>query len=173
MRCTVRHFLHTGIPAKNFAGLMELYECNYIRLRNLVPDVDEIPDYVISRIPGVLDLHLRVVERCKFTTTLNLTYHFHDPEGVFPAPDMQVRLYHDAQVGEVISCGRRRGKRHAVYHRMFHSYTLVEKWRMNRFLQKWLGYCLMQGHCFIPGHVLEPEQTSSGDWQQGIASVET
>jgi uncharacterized protein YqiB (DUF1249 family) len=61
MRCTVRHFLHNGIPAKNFAGLMELYECNYIRLRNLVPDVDDMPDYVISRVEGVLDLHLRVV----------------------------------------------------------------------------------------------------------------
>ena len=78
MHCTVRHFLHQGIPAKNFAGLMELYECNYIRLRNLVPDVDVMPDSVISRIPGVLDLHLRVVERNKFTTTLHLTYYFTD-----------------------------------------------------------------------------------------------
>jgi hypothetical protein len=56
---------------------------------------------------------------------------------------------------------------------MFHSYTLVQKWHMNRFLQKWLGYCLMQGHRFIPGQVLEPDQATSGDPQQDVASVET
>ncbi len=160
MHCTLRHFENHGIPTKNFAGLMEIYECNYIRIRNLVPDIDVMPDVVISRIDGVLDLQLRVIERCKFTTTFNLTYHFTDSHGRFPAPDMQVRMYHDAQVAEVISCGRRRGLRHALYNRMFHRYTLVEKWRMNRFLQKWLGYCLMQGHRFVPGRVVLPVEDS-------------
>ena len=173
MRCTDRHFLHSGIPAQNFAGLMELYECNYIRLRNLVPDLDAMPDDVYSRIDGVLDLHLRIVERCKFTTTLNLTYMFHDKEGSFPAPDMQVRMYHDAQVGEVISCGRRRGLRHASYNRMFNSYSLVEKWRMNRFLQKWLGYCLMQGHRFIPGRVLLQDDEAAQTAKKPLLSVES
>lgn len=152
----MRHFELHGIPAKNFAGLMEIYECNYIRIRNLVPDIEALPDNVVSRVDGVLDLHLRVIERCRFTTTFSLTYWFTDPEGRFPAPDMQVRMYHDAQVAEVISCGRRRGRRHALYNRMYHSYSLLEKWRMNRFLQKWLGYCLMQGHRFVPGRVLVP-----------------
>jgi hypothetical protein len=130
---------------------MELYESSYIRMRNLVPDPEALPDFTVSRIPGVLDLHLQIVERCKFTTTYNLTYYFRDHEGEFPAPDLRVRIYHDAQVGEVIACGRRRGLRHAEYNRMQHSYSLQEKWRMNRFLQKWLGYCLLQGHRFNPG----------------------
>ena len=173
MRCTERHFLQNGIPARNFAGLMELYECTYIRLRNLVPELDNMPDHVVSRIDGVLDLHLRIVERCKFTTTLNLTYYFHDDDGSFPAPDMQVRMYHDAQVGEVISCGRRRGIRHAVYNRMFNTYTLSEKWRMNRFLQKWLGYCLMQGHRFIPGRITLPDGSVSVSSEIPLISVES
>ena len=173
MRCTVRHFQDSGIPAQNFAGLMELYECNYIRLRNLVPDPDDMPDQVCSRIDGVLDLHLRVVERCKFTTTLNLTYMFHDEDGGFPAPDIQVRMYHDAQVAEVISCGRRRGKRHASYNRMFNRYTLVEKWRMNRFLQKWLGYCLLQGHRFIPGRVVLSGDEDLQSVNKPLVSVES
>lgn len=173
MLCTERHFLYNGIPARNFAGLMELYECNYIRLRNLVPELDVMPDHVVSRIDGVLDLHLRMVERCKFTTTLNLTYYFHDQEGSFPAPDMQVRMYHDAQVGEVISCGRRRGVRRAVYNRMYNRYTLPEKWRMNRFLQKWLGYCLLQGHRFIPGRVTVPDGNLLESAANSLLSVES
>jgi hypothetical protein len=173
MQCTLRHFENHGIPAKNFAGLMEIYECNYIRVRNLVPDIDIMPDAVISRIDGVLDLHLRITERCKFTTTFNLTYHFQDPDGHFPAPDMTVRMYHDAQVAEVTACGRRRGLRHAVYNRMFHSYSLAEKWRMNRFLQKWLGYCLMQGHRFIPGRILLPVDDAVSPAASSLFSVES
>jgi uncharacterized protein YqiB (DUF1249 family) len=173
MHCTETHFLYNGIPAHNFAGLMELYECNYIRLRNLVPELDAMSDHVVSRVDGVLDLHLSIVERCKFTTTLNLSYYFADQEGSFPAPDMRVRMYHDAQVGEVISCGRRRGVRHAVYNRMYNRYTLSEKWRMNRFLQKWLGYCLMQGHRFIPGKVMLLDDSVSESLDRPLLSVES
>ena len=82
-------------------------------------------------------------------------------------------MYHDAQVGEVISCGRRRGLRHASYNRMFNSYSLVEKWRMNRFLQKWLGYCLMQGHRFIPGRVLLPDAEAAQTAKKPLLSVES
>lgn len=126
---------------------MEIYECSYIRLRNLVHDIDLLSESNVSKAEKALDLTMRVVERCKFTSTLNLTYHF-DDEGTFPAPDMTLRIYHDAQLAEVIACGRRRGHRQAIYNRMYNRYTLLEKWRMNRFLQKWLGYCLLQGHGF-------------------------
>ncbi|UCC55475.1 MAG: DUF1249 domain-containing protein [Gammaproteobacteria bacterium] len=161
MECMLRQADYCGIPPRNFAGLMELYESNYIRLRNLVPDLDALQPEVVSRVADALDLHLRIMERSKFTTTLNLTYHFSDAEGIFPAPDIRVRIYHDAQVGEVLACGRRRGLRHAEYNRMYHRYSLEEKWRMNRFLQKWLGYCLRQGHSFAPHrHMAQSPETT-------------
>ena len=150
MRCCLRQVEYLGIGARTFAGLMELYESNYIRLRNLVPELNAMPEVSVSHIPGALDLHLQILERCRFTTTLGLTYCFHDEEGAFPAPDIKVRIYHDAQVGEVIACGRRRGLHHAEYNRLHHNYSLPEKWRMNRFLHRWLGYCLRQGHRFAP-----------------------
>lgn len=136
--------------ARDFPGLMELYEDNYIRLRRLIPDLDALPEHSCSRLSGNLDLHLRVLERCKYTTTLNLTYYFQDRQGEFPAPDIQVRIYHDAQVAEVMSCGRRRGVRHADYDRARNDYPMDRKWQINRFLHKWLGYSLHQGHRFLP-----------------------
>lgn len=148
MRCCLRELEYHGFGPHTFAGLMELYESNYIRLRNLVPELHAMPVVTVSRVPGALDLHLRLHERCRFTTTLGLTYCFHDEEGAFPAPDIKVRIYHDAQVAEVIACGRRRGLHHAEYNRLHHNYSLPEKWRMNRFLHKWLGYSLRQGHRF-------------------------
>jgi uncharacterized protein YqiB (DUF1249 family) len=162
MKCCLRQVDYHGIVPNTFAGLMELYESSYIRLRNLVPELDVMPAVAVSQAPGALDLHLRILERCRFTTTLCLTYRFQDEEGVFPAPDIRVRIYHDAQLAEVIACGRRRGLHHADYNRLHHSYSLTEKWRMNRFLQKWLAYCLRQGHRFAPD-LLSPSmpETSS------------
>lgn len=173
MNSALKQYQHHGIPPQTFAGLMELYECNYIRLRNLVPDLDAVPEAAVSCVEGALDLYLRITERCRFTTTINLSYLFNDELGRFPAPDMQVRIYHDAQVGEVISCGRRRGVRHARYNRMRNNYPLIEKWRMNRFLQKWLGYCLMQGHRFIPGRIVAAGEETLYTAQQSLLIVES
>jgi uncharacterized protein YqiB (DUF1249 family) len=148
MNCCLLQEPSCGTAARTFAGLMELYESNYIRLRNLAPELDAIAEHAVSRVPGALDLHLQLLECCRFTTTLGLTYHFHEEDGAFPAPDIRVRIYRDAQVAEVISCGRRRGLHPPEYNRLHHSYSLTQKWRMNRFLHKWLGYCLRQGHRF-------------------------
>ena len=133
-----------------FPGLMELYECNYMQLRRLVPDVDAVEGEAVSVVHGALDLHLRILERFKYTTTLRLTSYFEDEQGRFPAPEIEVRIYHDAQLAEVLSCGRRRGVRHADYDRFRGDQPLDRKWQYNRFLQKWLAYSLRQGHAFLP-----------------------
>jgi len=44
---------------------------------------------------------------------------------------------------------------------------------MNRFLQKWLGYCLMQGHRFIPGRVQLPDAEAAQTANKPLLSVES
>lgn len=150
MRYSGRYKVHPGVRARDLPALMELYELNYIQLRQLVPDLTAIQDRSVSQADGTLKLHLTVNERCKYTTTLHLTYQFTDSGGDFPAPDVVVRMYHDAQAAEVISRGRPRGCRNAEYNRFHHQYSIDEKWQINRFLHKWLAYCLHQGHGFSP-----------------------
>lgn len=150
MLYSVKNKLHPGVRARDLPALMELYEINYIQLRQLMPDMDALPRENISKHEAVLALHLKITERCKYTTTFQLTYEFKDEKGVFIAPDLVVRMYHDAQVAEVISRGRRRGNRQAEYDRFHQNHSLESKWRVNRFLQKWLGYCLRQNHRFSP-----------------------
>ena len=149
--------------------LMAIYECNYIRLRQLIADLAAVGEEARSQAAGALDLHLSVSERNRYTTTLTLTYRFEDEQGDFPAPDIQVRIYHDARLAEVISCGRRRGKRHAAYDTWRRDYNLDAKWRINRFLQKWLGYCLRQGHRFRgdPANAHSP----AGNWPDVLAAL--
>lgn len=129
---------------------MELYELNYIQLRRLLPDLDALQDHSVSVVKGALTLYLEIRERSKYTTTLHLTYLFDQDSDTVAAPDILIRLYHDAQVAEVISRGAGRGHRNTVYDRFRHRYSLEAKWRVNRFLHKWLGYCLHHGHVFSP-----------------------
>jgi uncharacterized protein YqiB (DUF1249 family) len=150
MRYSSNYKVHPGVRARDLPALMELYELNYIQLRQLVPDMCAVQDRSISRVDGALDLYLSVLERSKYTTTVHLSYQFNDSEGDFPAPDLVVRMYHDAQVAEVISRGRQRAHRDAEYDRFRHQYCIQTKWQVNRFLHKWLGYCLRQGHAFSP-----------------------
>lgn len=150
MRDSFKQMTHPGIRARDLAALMELYELNYIQLRRLVPDLDAVQDHSLSRVEDALDLYLTVRERAKYTTTLHLSYVFSHADGTCSAPDVVIRMYHDAQVAEVLSRGSRRGRKNADYDRFHNQYSLETKWQVNRFLHKWLGYCLHQGHAFSP-----------------------
>jgi uncharacterized protein len=131
------------IKPRTFSGLMDLYEHNFLRIRKIVPDL-EIADEMISVSAGHLDLYLSVQERCKFTTMLRMTYRFHQADQVIHQPDLHIRIYHDANIAEVHDRLDRNHKR------IYSGDTLQQKWKLNRFLYKWLGYCIYQGHCFHP-----------------------
>jgi uncharacterized protein YqiB (DUF1249 family) len=131
------------IKPRSFAALMDLYEYNYLRLKRIAPELD-IADRMISVSDGHLDLYLDVTERCKFTTTIRLTYRFDQDAEQVSQPDMHIKIYHDARNAEVLD---RLDRRHR---RVYSGETLQEKWRMNRFLYKWLGYCIFQNHYFHP-----------------------
>lgn len=132
----------------SFAALMELYENNYIFMRRLLPDPDRSGDLGVSRAGDTPDLHLEVLERCPYTTSVLLT-HFFD-EGAEPevTPNLRVRIYHDARVAEVLPESRIRGFRYWRDSEPPAPGTLVWRWEVNRFLNRWLRYCLGEGHAF-------------------------
>lgn len=132
-----------SVNARSFSGLMELYEHNYMRMRNLVPDL-QVADEMISSVPDHQDLFLSVTQRCKYTTMIRLTYQFQDEGQTLFEPDLHLKMYHDAKVVEVQQLhSRTRGP-------MLMAELIEQKWIMNRFLFKWLGYCRFQGHFFQP-----------------------
>ena len=148
MRYSGDQVIHAGVRARDLPALMELYELNYIQLRRLVPELDAIADHSISKVEGGLDLYLSVRERSRYTTTINLSYAFSEDGDARLVPDVVVRVYHDAQVAEVLSHSSRCDSRDAEYDRSRTRYSLQTKWQVNRFLNKWLAYCLRQGHSF-------------------------
>ncbi len=122
---------------RTLAGLMDLYELNYIYLRKLIPTVQHMDRHAVSRSGGNVDLHFHLVERSRYTTTLLLTHYFCATDGLVALPHLTARLYHDARLAAVLEprAGIGRSRLDAL-------------WRTNRFLQKWLLYCLGTGHGF-------------------------
>ena len=138
---------------RDLAGLISLYEGNYVRLMQLAPELERFENTARSQVAGALDLYLTVLERHKYTTTLNLTYQFNGEDGSALEPNARICVYHDVRAVEVVSHSRRRRVR---------KYTsrpwsmqggrmpeVERKWEMNRFLLKWLKFCAHQGHLFL------------------------
>jgi len=129
-----------------FAGLMDLYERNYILVRRLIPTLPGDHSARVSRVAGGLDLHLSLVELHRYTTDFRLTYRFNRGDGDHLEPDLHIRVYHDARVAEVLAAHLRRSP--AFRFKSDGPVDLNARWRVNRFLFKWLGYSLHQGHAF-------------------------
>lgn len=146
-----RHILAEPLPS-SFSGLMEMYEGNYIRLRKLLGEKNNMPEVAVSRIANGMDVYLQVLEQTKYTATIALTYYFSDAENGFLAfPNLKIRIYYDALQAEVMSQAYKR--RDPNFRSFNHDLdpSLLKRWRMNRFLYKWLSYCDRQGHSFKMG----------------------
>lgn len=137
--------------ARDIAGLIRIYEASYLRLGKLIPDLQGCDRMMISRVAGALDLYLELIERQPYTTTLVLTYRFAESGGYVLEPNARIHLYHDVRAAEVVSHCRRRRRRAVRPWTPGRTPELDRKWRMNRFLLKWLRFCTFQGHMFIPG----------------------
>jgi len=139
----------TVVKPRSFVGLMALYESNYLRLLRLLPEIERLDGCFRSRVAGDCDLHIEILERCRYTVTLSLTYHLQTNAGLLTDPDMMVRVYLDCSLAEAMSVGNR--QRHTALKElvMEHRRELDLRWRRNVILNKWLEYLSDQGHLVL------------------------
>lgn len=169
--------LHKPRNSGRLAALMELYERNYVLVRLLVPGLRHLGEGVhVSRLDGSLPLELSAIEQSRFTTTFNLSYRFTanqrgvaQPEHVGRRerePDLMIRIYHDARTCEVMS-----GLIPSIKQESRRVRDLEQGYRLNRFLDKWLNYCLRQGHSFggAPGITSDPGSIGTDEASRPVA----
>lgn len=148
--------LYRPRTSDRFASLMELYERNYVLIRLLVPELKGMqPGYFVSRHQNAMPLELSVLSHSRYTSTFNLTYRFNEKLARGRSqcePDLVIRLYHDARSCEVMSGLLPEGRIEVRRTR-----DLDEGRRLNRFLNKWLSYCIRQGHCFSEARLSDAE----------------
>jgi len=132
----------------DLAGLQATCEANYARLMRLLPGMRERP--ALRRValsagdaPQAV-LALTVTEAGPYTSSVEVR----EELGLawLPAPRLQVRVYHDARMAEVVGAEhcRRLQPRYAYPNPAMHQPD--EKSQLNRFLGEWLGHYLECGH---------------------------
>lgn len=142
----------TIVRPRSFAGLMTLYESNYLRLLRMAPDLRDLEGTHVSQVDGDCDLHLEVLERTPYTSTLTMTYRFDEQAGrVVADPDLTVRVYFDGCLAEAMHLAD--DHRHELFRRLASAFRteLHSRWARNVMLNKWLEYCLDRGHAFAAG----------------------
>lgn len=142
----IRRMIRPGRKPRDLASLMALYAENFRQLKLLVDEHDLSHDRYLSRVPGELPLYLEVIERHRYTTFARLTYVIDAEAGLSLDPDAHVRIYHDAEVAEVTHCYPGRINQ-PLFGRPVPVRDVYERrWRVNRFLDRWLEYLIHRGH---------------------------
>nr|WP_314479276.1 DUF1249 domain-containing protein [uncultured Pseudomonas sp.] len=132
----------------DLAGLQAACEANYARLMRLLPDMRTTQS---SRSIGMTQgdqmlgvLVLDVVLACPYTTTLRIRQEHSLPW--LPVPVMDVQVYHDARMAEVVSAEHARRLRSIYPYPNADMHQPDEKAQLNLFLGEWLSHCLACGH---------------------------
>jgi len=136
--------------------LMAECEANYARIVRLFPQLDD-EDFRSIGVTGPTGAQAHVVfevlERFKYTTSLSVSLdsglHLGDSRWL-PTPALEVRLYHDARVAEVMAQRGAKPMRGVYEYPNGQMYQADEKKQLNLFLAEWLGYCLSHGHSADP-----------------------
>jgi uncharacterized protein YqiB (DUF1249 family) len=135
---------------RSFVSLMTLYESNFIRFGWLVPDLRQMSGSMRSVVAGEPALELSVVEQCRYTTTLGMSYLFEDVNGQVRDPGLEIRVYHDARLAEARATSA--VPTHPQLRRLSAGLPCESdrRWSCNMLLNKWLEYCAGTGHRFAP-----------------------
>lgn len=135
----------------NLSKLMSDCEINYHRLMRLLPEIDEQEEWcfgVDADSEQLRQVSIHVVERSKYTTTVAVAQESLLEDWV-PKPTLTVRLYHDAQMAEVLSFQRNRYIRQNYHYPNEKMFQPDEKAQLNAFLGEWLEFCLRSGRALV------------------------
>jgi len=131
----------------NFSNFMGQCELNYMLLYRLFPDMDS-EDGVEYKIRERYKFNILVTERHRYTICLRISIHSPKQPDWLPETGVEVRLYHDAHLAEVVN--KRGGAMQPV-----NSYPNPdmkqkdEKQGLNKFLGEWLSFCLKYGESTV------------------------
>ena len=125
------------------AIMHQVCDVNYARLLRLLPDCDTEDLQYQFHVNASLSYTIRIIECSRYTSTLEMSQK--SQMGYeFLRPVVQVRLYHDAKMAEVISAQNIGSLQPSYRYPNTKMYQKNEKEMVNLFLAEWLQFCLSQ-----------------------------
>lgn len=133
----------------DLSGHLAVCEMNYRKLLSLLPGLrDGTEDWMFCAGQSNstddsqhFDVMIKVIDAAPYTTTLSVEQR----HSVINTPKILVRLYHDADVAEIISWDGHRNWRPQYEYPNSSMYQPDEKLALNRFLSDWLAFCHQNG----------------------------
>lgn len=124
-------------------------ETNYARVLQLFPRLaeDNQQEWGVAVAGQVTRVQCLVSARDTYTTALQLCI---DPIGRLPGYQFDVRLYHDANMAEVVAFQQQHCPAPQQHYPNRRLHQPDEKAQWNRFLGDWLRHCRVHGHSVVP-----------------------
>lgn len=124
-------------------SILAICESNYASALRLLPDCDSEDLSYEFQISETLRYRIKILESTRYTSTIEMAqFALNTP--AFLQPLMEVRLYHDAKVAEVLSCQRISKLEPSYEYPNLKMHQRNEKQMVNIFLAEWLQFCLQQ-----------------------------
>lgn len=126
-----------------------LYETNYSRLLRLIQLMGDKKCMLFKLHNGsnyIGAVRIELLETCRYTDTFLLEQTASAGPWV-NNPKMQVRLYHDAAVAEVVGKHGRQAAEGVNAYPNQKMHLPDEKNQLNLFLAEWLNFCITYGYC--------------------------
>jgi uncharacterized protein YqiB (DUF1249 family) len=132
----------------DFPGQMAQCELNYWLLDKLTPALAErsVWQFAVEQAGQHWEVCIEVSERMRYTTTVKVTRQDKRGSHWLQLPQLTVRMYHDAQLAEVLAWETHRRPQVRYPYPNRHMYQADEKAQRNRFLGEWLNHCLRHGY---------------------------
>jgi uncharacterized protein YqiB (DUF1249 family) len=128
------------------ADMHKVCEHNYARLLSLLPDCDTESLEYHFKVNGSLNYQMKIIDSSRYTSTVEMSQQYSAGQGVdspdFLKPIVVVRLYHDAQMAEVLSSQHIAALKPSYEYPNSKMYQRNEKEMVNVFLGEWLVFCL-------------------------------
>lgn len=119
-------------------------EANYIRLLKLLPNDQKKHSFSVNAGNKSVTVSLTITEEHPYTTMLDVQQQGLQNQWLQPQ-SMQVRMYHDANMAEVLSYQQHAQIKGSYTYPNQQMHSPDEKLQLNLFLAQWLGHCLEHG----------------------------
>jgi uncharacterized protein YqiB (DUF1249 family) len=119
---------------------------NFQKLLRIAPELRQTKEYAKSKVSGLMDLNLDVLERSQGYMRIALSHYWlHHSNDMIPDPDMEIAVFLDDEMAEALTY-----QDAFTYEVAYSDGATLPNFevhtRLNEFLEQWLDNLAVQGH---------------------------
>ena len=123
----------------------------FAKLARIAPDLKLTREHAVSRVPGLMDLNLDVLERSEDYARIALSHYWkHSSGDLIADPDMEIAVFWPEALAEALTY-QDTYVYEVAYPREREAPDLEVHTRLNVFLEQWLDNLAEQGHVLPRG----------------------